>query len=131
MLPRQDVEPYRAVNTRPSVISGIGLVGVSGNDPEGVLYSQADSASERYVEASIAVGVGGDLLPIQPYLSVVINSFKLQDHIPIGPFYRGSEGLFIDVIPPGEPSGVGSSCPFRRAGLGEHGIMWDVHCTFL
>ena len=103
----------------------LGWSALRGDDPEGVLPARADLAGEGHAEAGVAVGVEGQLFPVQPHLGAAVNPFELQNHVPVRPLRRGVQDLLVDIVAALKPARVGPAGGLGRAGLSEHGVVGE------
>ena len=71
---------HRAINTRPRIPPGIGLVGVPGNDLNGV-FTGAQEGIQLHIEIGIAIRAEGSFLSIDEHLRLPINTLEFQDMI--------------------------------------------------
>ena len=125
IVPLRRPQLDRAVNARPGVPAGIGLVGIAGNDLQHRLLPGGQPSGEVYIKIGVPVGPEGQLFSVQPDLGVVIDPLKLQNS---GFRRQGlvrSEPLSILVVIALIPAGVDPPGGQLGALLPQHGVVRD------
>ena len=114
---------HRPVDARAGVPPGVGLVGVAGDDLQGVFLVCTEFSRQVYIEVGVAVGSEGQLLPIEPHLGVVVYPLELQHgRLPCQGFIRGKY-VCVKVVTPFIPPGVHTTGRGGRPGLKQGGIV--------
>ena len=117
--------PYvdRTVDAGARIPAAVGLIRISGNDLEFVLFPELQGFPDIHIKIGIPVGTEGQLLPVHPYLSVVIDAFELQENVLPLPLCRGRESFCVLVISADIPADIPLAAAFRAAGFADHGIV--------
>ncbi len=114
----------RAVDAGAGVPAGVGLVGVAGDDLDGVL-ALAQIFVAVHIEIGVAIGAEGRLLPVDADLRLAVDALELQHRV--APRFRGGEGkaFGIQVIEALKPAHVQPAHGLGAAPLPQHGVVRD------
>ena len=107
---------HRAIDASAGVPAGIGLVGVAGNDLNGV-FTGMNEAIQLHIKIGVAIGAESGLFAVHEYLSLAVYALKFQ-HIVLGKLLLGHIPFFcIDVVPSLKPADIQSAFGKSRARL--------------
>ena len=119
-------ELYRAVDARAGVPAAVGLVGIPGNDRDGIL-PRVEIGVAVHIEVGITVGAKAGLLPVDVDLRLPVHALEFQDIVLRGLLRREGEGLRIHIVAAFKPAHIQTALRLRRPLLPEHGVVRDVH----
>ena len=107
---------HRAIDASAGVPAGIGLVGIAGNDLNGV-FPGMEKAIQLHIKIGVAIGAESGLFAVHKYFRLAVYTLKFQ-HIVPGKLLRGHIPFFcIDIVPPLKPADIQSAFGKSRARL--------------
>ena len=107
---------HRAIDAGTGVPAGIGLVGIAGNDLNGV-FPGMEKAIQLHIKIGVAVRAESGLLAVDEHLCLAVYALKFQ-HIVPGKLLRGHIPFFcIDIVPSLKPADIQSAFGKSRARL--------------
>ena len=117
---------HRAVDARAGIPPAVGLVGVSGNDPQLVLACVQIWRTIN-IKVGVAVGAERSLLTVEPDLGIMVDALKLQNVGVCQLVFRHGQGAPVFVVISLVPAGIGAARAQGGAGFSQHGIMGQGH----
>ena len=126
MLPIRRPQDNRPVNARAGVPAGVGLVGVAGDDLQGIFLPRPQLPRQLHIEVGVAVGPESQLFPVEPHLGVVVHALKLQHSALIRQRSVRRKNLGVEIVPPLVPAGIDTPGGQLRPGLRQHGVVGEA-----
>ena len=117
----------RPVDAGAGIPTGVGLVGVAGDDADLVRFAGGQRVGHVDAEIRVAVGAEGELHPVHPHLGVVVDAFELKQQSPAGQLGAGRIGLDVFVVAAVEPAGVDAARGVLMARFADHGVMRQAY----